>query len=377
VTASRLALLVALAGAFAAPGLGVVVADPPRVPAPTVPAVDITAPTPAGDAGIWIRAIDHVPDNPAIDLLGAEDLKVSKPGSVKDLDVELRSLYKDGKVVPEIAIELSPWALTVGRSSSYRDYLASRATRLLRRFTISLATTSQGDGDAQTTLGAVGVRLRLIDDADWRLNGKLVDCALDALTLPAPPANHDGDDVLTAGPAPDADATKAVERCITTHAKPWNSTQLAVGAALSSALPHGKLRWDLHDLAAWAAFAHTAGKASGVTVGVKYLYSDARTIDTTTQSARHTFATTASFETRRDKFGLLGTIGVGGRWTRADMATSTTQAVGLVGGEVQFQVFPDTWLAVRFSAELANGGSDLISLANLKWNYDITPTRSR
>jgi hypothetical protein len=321
-----------------------------------------------------LRGTDRVPDNPAIDLLGAEDLKVVKPGSIKDFGVELRNLYKDGKIVPEIAIELSPWGLTGGKGSHYDDYLAHWATRLLRRFTVSIATTSVGSGDSQTTLGAVGWRLRLIDDADWRLNRELVQCALDKWSLPPPPAAPDGDGGLVPVAAPGT-TTAAVERCMLDHAKPWNAPQLALGGALSSAFPAGKLRWDLDDAVVWASFAFGVNKTAGVTLGAKYLYNDAHTLDPMTRPSRHTIAIDGNFEIRDSRVGLLANLGIGERWTRGDMSTSTMQTVGVMGAEVQFQIADDSWLSLRFSAQLVSTDSELISLVNLKWNIDLTPDR--
>jgi hypothetical protein len=343
------------------------------------PALAGADPPPPGDLADDAH-VDRVPDNPAIALLGAEDLKVVEPGSVKDLDVELRELYKDGKIVPEIAIELSPWGLTAGRGSTYEDYLGHWATRLLRRFTVSIATTSVGSDDAQTTLGAIGLRLRLIDDADWRLNRKAVQCALEAQHLPSPPDTPpppppDSGENLVPVPLP-ADTKAAIEKCFTDNPPPWNATQLSIGAALSSAFPGSKLRWDLDNAALWLSYFRALGTGSGMTLGAKYLYNDVNTIDAMTRPTRQTIAANGSFELRDKKFGLVASLGIGHRWTRTDMGSWDTQNVGLLGGEVQFLITTDTWLSLRFSAQLTGSDSELISLVNVKWNYDVTPKRN-
>jgi hypothetical protein len=361
--------------AMAIAASGVASASTPSDEPPTPPAPE---PTPAAevspDLGDVIQAVNRVPDNPAIDLLGAEDLKVVKPGSVKDLDAELRSLYKDGKLRPQIAIELSPWGLTGGRSSSYEDYLAHWATRLLRRFTVSIATTSIDSSESQTTLGALGLRLRLIDDADWRLNREFVQCALDKWQLTLPPTLHaGGSELVSVETAPNIKA--AVNKCLTDHAKPWNAKQLAIGAALSSAFPEGKLRWNLSDAVVWASYVHAVSKTTGMTLGAKYLYNDAGTLDAKLRPSRRTLAVAGNFEIRDSKLGLLANLGAGRRWSHTDMATRTPQTVGLVGTEVQFQISRDSWLSLRFSAQITSTDSELISLVNLKWDYDIITNR--
>lgn len=325
----------------------------------------------------------RVPDNPALHVLGSPDLEVARPGSVADLGTDLRALYKDGKVVPQIAIEFSPYALTLGRRTTFRDYLDHGYIRALQRFTVSIATTSIGEDDGQTTLGALGARIRLIDDSDWRLDAEAVDCALVNSPNPRdtkPPAYpRDGAVIVVPQTEDEKVAKKAEEqrakvtKCFEDRPKQWNARQLAIGGALSSAFPGGDLRWDVNDLSGWISYAMGLGDATSLVVSGKYLFNDVQRKGEVLQRARHTAALGLQLEHRGTKYGVLLKAGFGSRWN--DDAVTEAWArewIGLFGGEAQLRIGADTWLSMSFSGELVEGeGDQLVSLANFKWNYDL------
>jgi hypothetical protein len=345
-------------------------------PAVETPPV-VETPPPAAPGGTTdpsidakLRAPERVPDNPAIDLLGAADLQPVKPGSTKDLGAELRALYRNGKVVPQVAIELSPFALTLGRSSTYGDYQRPYV-RWLRRITLSLATTSAGEGDDEAILGAVGARFRIIDGTDWRLNENAVACALAAaeLAAPTPAPTSPG---VAAAPAPPSAASQRVAQCFRDHAARWNARQWALGVAMSSGFPKGELTADLRDLAAWTSTALGLGARGQVVLAGKYLFADARSEGGMHTSEQHTAAATLQLELRDARYGMIVTGGGGARWRR-DMTSWERHAVGVFGAEFQLAIAEDKWVALRVSGELDGGARDsAISIVNLKWDYDVT-----
>lgn len=322
----------------------------------------------------------RVPDNPTLDLLGTPDLDVTRPGSVSDLGTDLRALYKDGKIVPQIAVEFSPYALTLGRRTTYKDYLDHGYIRALQRFTLSVATTATGEGDGQATLGAVGARIRLIDDSDWRLDTTAVDCALKAAPDPRtpPPFNEGAVVVMAQDPTDDVVAKKAAEqraavaKCFE-QPRSWNSAQLAIGGAISSAFPGGELRWDINDIVGWASYATGVGVATSLVISGKYLFNDVQRKGEVLQRARHTGALGFELEHRGEKYGVLLTAAFGSRWADDAMTSSWNREwLGLFGAEAQLRVGKGTWLSMSFSGEIVEGdGDQLVSLANFKWNYDL------
>jgi len=208
---------------------------------------------------------NRVPENPALDILDANSLNAVKPGGVKDLATDLRGLYVGGKLVPQIAVEVSPYALAFGRRTSYDDYRRHAYVPILHRLSVSIATTSITDGTEQATLGAVGARVRLFDRSDWRLDDGAVKCALDAVTLAKPPAQPGGAVVVPV----DADASGKealkIKECFDKarlRTGSWNASQLALGGAFSSSFPGGKLRADIRDLTGWIGWAHKLGRSS-------------------------------------------------------------------------------------------------------------------
>lgn len=353
-------------------------APPPEAPAPDAP---LPVPTSLEDLVEIFDDKNRVPENPAIDVLDADGLNAVKPGSIKDVATDLRALYAGGKVVPQIAVELAPYVLLYGRRTSYDDYRRHRYVSILHRLSISLATTSIGEGDAAATLAAVGMRVRLYDRSDWRLDREAVSCALDAVELAKPPAKP-GTGIVVVEDAPSPAEVKRIGACFDRAKKrngSWNAEQLALGAALSSAFPAGELAADVRDLTAWVAWANKLGASGLLVVAAKYLFSDTRKDGEARLPARHSGSIAAEVERRTDRFGLLGSLGVGRRWSDDALAMEWVgQWVGQVGAGVQVRVSDGTWVELRASVQITDGdGDSFVSLANFKWNFDVRPVKAK
>jgi len=369
-------------------------ADPaaPAVPppaAPLEPSADPGSPAQpqAQSLADLVEVFDdknRVPDNPALDVLDANGLSPVKPGSIKDLGTDLRALYKGGKIVPQVAVELSPYALAFGRRTSYDDYHRHAYVRFLHRLSVSLATTNDEDAPTPATLGALGLRVRLYDRSDWRLDETAVSCALGAVTLAKPPAAPAavGDPVVVPVPDDAGKEAKKIKECFDKARRrtgSWNASQLALGGALSSAFPGGKLEADIRDLTGWIAWGHKLGRAGLLVVAGKYLFGDTRRDKTARIPARHSGSISVEAERRGDRFGILGSIGAGRRWTDDPIELEWVGAwVGQLGAGIQLRVSDTTWVELRGSAQLVEGDDGaFLSLANFKWNFDVKPSKAK
>jgi hypothetical protein len=311
----------------------------------------------------------------AVDLLGADDLEVFRPSTARDLAASLRTVYVDGAIVPEYALEVSPWHLWVGPRVSYRDYLASAAHPILQRTSLSLATTSRTVGGVDVTFGAVGARVKLVDRTDWRLDRARVDCVLTAAALPPPPAVP-GAEVVEDGDEPtDADIERAFAACERTGR--WNAAQWSIDAAVSSAFPGGDPRRDIHDAAVSTVFAVGVGDWLRVGGGARYGFADTRRDDDGRRPARHVVGAGATLEARQARWGLLLDAGAGYRFVdeRPD-APGADAGLLLASAELQLGLTGDTWLSLRVAADVVLDGEDgARSLASLHWNLETLPAR--
>ncbi len=362
-------------------------ADPadPTAPALPPPADPVATPAPAPSLEDLVDVFDdknRVPENPALDVLDANGQKVVKPGAVKDLATDLRAVYVGGKVVPQIAVELVPYALAVGRRTTYDDYRRRAWVPILHRLSVSIATTTVGTAPDQATVGALGVRVRLIDRSDWRLDREAVSCAIAAATLAKPPSQPGTAVVVPVDDEATKREAKQVQACFDKAKQrtgSWNASQLALGGALSSAFPGGKLEADVRDLTGWIAWGNRLGPSAHLVVAGKYLFSDTRKDGGLRLPARHSASIAAEVERRGDRFGVLGSLGVGRRWSDDPVAMEWTGAwVGHVGAGVQLRISGATWIELGVSTQLVDGGDDdFVSLANFKWNFDVTPSKAK
>jgi hypothetical protein len=365
-------------------------AETPTPPAAPDPAAEAAAAAKRASVADLVDVFDdknRVPENPALDILDANALNVVKPGSVKDLGTDLRALVAGGKIVPQVAVEVSPYALAFGRRTTYEDYRRHKYVSILHRLTVSLATTSVGTGDAAATVGAVGVRVRLIDRSDWRLDDTAVGCAL-AATAPPKPPQQPGNGGVVVVPTPEDNAAeeakeaKAIKACFDKARKrvgSWNARQLALGGAISSAFPGGKLAADIRDLSGWISWADKLGGSGLLVVMGKYLFADTRREGELRQPARHSASLAVELERRGSRFGVLGSLGVGRRWSDDGDAMAWVGAwVAQVGGGVQVRVSDGTWVELRASAQIIDGEDGrFVSLANFKWNFDVRPVKDK
>ncbi len=121
-------------------------------------------------------SVAPVPDPLTLSAIGDSVMKVEKPGSIRTAIGALDSVYLDGKLVPGGAIEVSPWNLTLGKEAVYQpkpDLFRWLASGLSAG--VGVAKEADRNGNLKA---AIGLRLRVVDDTDWRLNTRAIDDAL-------------------------------------------------------------------------------------------------------------------------------------------------------------------------------------------------------
>jgi hypothetical protein len=359
------------------------IAEPPPPPPP--PAEPAAAAEPPPSLAELVDVFDdknRVPQNPALDILDANSLNVVKPGGVKDLGTDLRALYAGGKIVPQIAVEVSPYALVYGKRTTYEDYQRHAYVPILHRLSLSVATTNAGDAPNQATIAALGARVRLLDRSDWRLDRAAVSCAIDAATIAKPPAKPGAGVVVVPDEGTSAQEARKVRECFDKARKrvgTWNAEQVAIGAALSSAFPGGKLQADIRDLTAWASWGSKLRNSGLLVLTGKYLFADTRKDGDTRIPARHAASLAAEVERRGDRFGALGSVGLGRQWSSDTAAMTWIGAwVGQVGAGVQLRVSDATWVELRSSVQIVEGeDGTFVSLANFKYSFEVRPAQPK
>lgn len=238
------------------PGAALAAAGPEAAAKPDAVATSDAQATPdaaasSADIERFIR-YQPVPDIPAVAALGKSDLKPVRPGSVKDLAANLGSLYANGSLSPGVAVEVNPYPLfhrqprTIEETDAdFRRYTDNALYRAFVRSSFSVAT--DGSASATTSKIALGYRVRLVDDTDWRLNREGLQKATELLKLWGRAPSTDG----TAQPARrlSKEDMKRIHDLLDGIFKPnlaWNAEQSALGISGSLFTSTGKVA-DLQD----------------------------------------------------------------------------------------------------------------------------------
>ena len=173
-----------------------------------------------------------------------EPPEVTRPGSLEDVLTSIQAFNKEGQLAPGVAVELTPWNLGVGSSMSLSDYQQKHVRRVLSRASLSLATATAkveddaAAGDDANVRSAAALRIRFIDDSDWRLNEEAINCALDELSIPQPGPNPR----KPGTPTPTDEQQKAVEQCFADKQPSGKNLQVAAAYGVSLLSPNGDVR---------------------------------------------------------------------------------------------------------------------------------------
>src|SRR5690349_18842050 len=123
----------------------------------------------------FVNSLFDLPESPAAFALGLGGTPIARPGSTRDAVAALSSIVgPGGEIVPGVSIEIAPFRL-FGAPQTIDDWIAqSQSSQLLQSVRFSLATAQDpGSVDEHSpALVAVGVRIAIIDDRDYRRNPK-------------------------------------------------------------------------------------------------------------------------------------------------------------------------------------------------------------
>ncbi len=316
-----------------------------------------------------------VPDGLALTLLGSPDLQLIRPGSVETAIAELRGFMKEGKIVPGLAVEVTPWNLGLDETLSYADYRDRPWTRNFSRSSISFATTSErDDSGAEIVRSAVGMRVRLWDQTDWRLNRKALDCVLSGLQPAPPPLTPPlGDGLVSSAPPLSLAEQRYAQTCFADHLS-WNASQSALGTALAVRSVSGNLDETEFDAAmAWWGAAFPLGKLQ-LLVSTRYTYRTHQNVVPIDITSRHLTGIGAGLEFRAGKVGFLTEAAMG--IARQAGESSLNGLLGITG---RFRLKEGIWLETSFQADIEAGDSPgkLLAFSNLKFSYDLIPSLVR
>jgi len=115
-----------------------------------------------------------IPNSPAFTAIGGTPSQIITPMSGRELGLALvpGMMGMDGRFNAGFGLEASPYALIAGDDMTLSDYQESYLTRFAYHATISAATLQSTDGGP--TSASLGLKLRLVDLGDSRMNTDLI-----------------------------------------------------------------------------------------------------------------------------------------------------------------------------------------------------------
>jgi hypothetical protein len=321
------------------------------------------------DEALDLAAPGLAPDSFATQAVGAPDLQVTRPGTLKAASSAMGAFVRSGKLAPGAAVEVTPWDLYFN-GVTWREYVDNPWMRRFVNLAVSLATVGGGDTDPVRT--AFAVRARLWDDADWRLNDAAIACARKVLGGPQPLPDAPPDATVTVLPEISAEQQAALKRCRVDNTR-WNASQAALGGALTLRSPGGSFIDTRPDGAAgWASIALPMGNMFQWLGSLRYTFHKA--VDATDTvpgvAALHVAGVGSRFHFHQGRVVAWIDMGLGGQRQAGE---NTGRA--LVGATLQVLLWGTTWGEVSGTEDFVlKAGADqkLAVTANLKWNHDIT-----
>ena len=307
----------------------------------------------------------------ALELLGANDMKVIRPGSVGTLLSEARALVEDGRLTPGIGFEVSPFGLGIGGALTYEDLVSHPWRYNLSRATMSVGSVAD-PARPGSVRSAVAVRLRLWDETDWRLSKAAIACHQQVVTPPAPP-DAPPTDFVTPAPGLSEQQVEAIGRCLE-KSRRWNASQASVGAGLTALSLDGKvssLGTDAVHL--WFGIGFGIGGAFQFLASGRYVYQsqqEAGMPPAVVVPSGHTGSAGASIAYKLSRLVLQGEAAAG--WHRQQEDDSLKLAFT---GVAQIEVGAGMWFELRYEYSRMNDVGAQSGGGNLRWSYDAAPAK--
>jgi hypothetical protein len=211
-----------------------------------------------------------VPDAPAFTYLEATPTQITRPGSARDLNVEVLNglIDSSGRINRGVAIDVRPWILIPGLNiplETYRHWLYYALANTQLSLATLQATLGAGVAPGDVDL-AVGFRTTLVDRGDPMLNTAYVESFGNGLSGCAPSAP--GGDAAAQEACLRQVAEKIREKWLDDH---WNAFRLTLGFAAGWRAPESFIKdanW--RGLAGWLVGGGGFGRYDQLIFQVRY-----------------------------------------------------------------------------------------------------------
>jgi hypothetical protein len=309
----------------------------------------------------------QTPTLPAMVLLNADTSDVERPGSVRDFGIALANVITpQGTVRSGIAMEVTPRALGLFRSTNAYRYRKDYWNRFVQRIGMSVATTAESATEATPSVTnlAIGLRIVVWDDADPLLDP----ASARALNVEAGECPETSFPNTVEGKQQWAGCKEAaVKEYITDAPDPaWNLGGLNLAGALSAVLPEGEAdEASFGSAAAWLTAGLPIGSWAQLVGSVRFRHVDPDNGD----------------------LGLFARLRMGSARTRGYVETgllrqtivAESSATGRLKVGTEFLLAPGVWLSADIGgnfgrdAEEGNDVLDVFALSNLQWALEDAP----
>lgn len=118
-----------------------------------------------------------IPESPAFSVLGITADKVVRPGNVRALALAMiQGVDEHGNVQNGLALDFTPYLLLYGDELALADYRKSRLAQFLSHVQLSLGTAKGQDVNDESMRFAAGLRARIFDLGDPRMDTDFDSC---------------------------------------------------------------------------------------------------------------------------------------------------------------------------------------------------------
>ena len=304
----------------------------------------------------------------ALDLLDANEIKVIRPGSVGSLLSESKLLGDDGRLSPGTGLEATPWSLWAGGGMTHDELRKKPATYHLSRGSLSVATVAD-PAVAGGVRSAAALRIRLWDDADWRLNDMAIACARQVVDPPRAGDSPPPLGVSATGPLTKTELER-LEKCLARKSE-RDGGQGAFGVGVVGRSATGEVSAMAFDgVHGWAAFGN-GGKTFQWAVSARYSFMTAGPDGSeSAQSARgHRLGLGLLASVRAgDVLAVNAELAGGGRSREDDFKWMYSFT-----GTLLLNVSRGVWLEAQLSGENTGGSANFAGTGGLRWTFDLQP----
>lgn len=312
-----------------------------------------------GNAAQLAADLLQIPDSPAFTFLRLSPSRISRPGSTRDLALELLNGFdEEGRVRQGFALEISPSYVFSTGGISLKEYQENDGKYVLENLRLSLGTVRTA-GDSAATDFALGLRLKLLDRGDPMRNRAFTQRVGDLLlqALPSPEAGPDAE--------PDS---VALGRELRQHRTGWtrahwNAYRLEMAGVAGMRLANSEIdRGRFSGAAAWIAGSIPFGDFGQILLHLQYDYR--RRIATQPSFSRLTYGGRFLFGSHTFN-GFVEVAGESKFDTRADLE----DASGSWSLGIEKRVASSLWITTGFGSrfDTLERADKIVLLGGIRW----------